>query len=234
MKYFLELYILPVISFFTKAWIWFSNKNDVLLAKSQLFKVTIKVELGNKLDLNESRIKNTFISIKGERNIIQVRNGLIGNSIVSIQGENNRLIIDEGVILRKADIIIRGNNCEIIIGKKSTFGGVRIVNVGKDNNIVIGHSCLFSDHIEIWASDTHPIYNANNECINKEKPIIIGNSVWVGSRVIILKGLRIGNGSVIGMGSIVTKNIPDNSVNVGSPNKTITEGVHWSLFKNEL
>jgi len=94
---------------------------------------------------------------------------------------------------------------------------------------VIGQDCLFADFIELWASDTHSIFNTDNEKINPEMSVTIGDRVWVGSHVIILKGVSINNDSVIGMGTLVTKNVPSNTINVGSPNRTIKEGISWKL-----
>lgn len=53
------------------------------------------------------------------------------------------------------------------------------------------------------------------------KPIVVGNSVYIGNRVIILPGVTIGNNVVIGAGAIVTKNVPDNSVVAGIPARVI-------------
>lgn len=52
-------------------------------------------------------------------------------------------------------------------------------------------------------------------------PVRIGNNVWIGVRVIILKGINIGDNSIIGAGSVVTKNVPNNSIVVGNPAKVI-------------
>ena len=100
---------------------------------------------------------------------------------------------------------------------------------GEHNAIKIGEDCLFADQIELWASDSHTIYNKEDEIINKEKPVIIGNKVWVGSRVIILKGITIADGSIIGMGSLVVNDVPATCVSVGSPNRVIKENIRWVL-----
>ena len=49
------------------------------------------------------------------------------------------------------------------------------------------------------------------------RPIIIGNDVWIGARVIILPGIHVGNGCVIGAGSVVTHDIPDYEIWAGNP-----------------
>lgn len=53
------------------------------------------------------------------------------------------------------------------------------------------------------------------------KPVVIGNDVWIGRRVIIMPGVTIGDGCIIGAGAVVTKDIPDYSVAVGVPAKVI-------------
>ena len=183
----------------------------------------------NKIRINFSTLEKSLFSIKGEKNEIDINGALISNSKISITGSNNRLIIAKNAKIREVVINIRGNNCVIEIGENTTFGSARIINVGIDNSITIGKNCLFSDHIEIWASDTHSIFNDDDVMINHEKPIVIKDSVWVGSRVIILKGVTIGPGSVIGMGSMVTKDIEPRTINVGSPSKKVKENIHWKL-----
>lgn len=183
----------------------------------------------NIFTFQSSEFVKSRIHVSGNDNSINVTHAFISDSSISIDGDHNKIILNAGVNLRSATIIIRGSHCSISIGKNTTFGGIRIVNVGKECAITIGEGCLFADHIELWASDTHPIYNDKLEIINLEESIIIGNKVWVGSHVKILKGISIGDGSVIGMGTIVTKDIPSHVISAGNPNRTIKEAVTWSL-----
>ena len=93
---------------------------------------------------------------------------------------------------------------------------------------------MFADFIELWASDTHSIYNSAGAFINPELPVTIGDNVWIGSHVKILKGITIGNGAIIGMNTVVTKNVMPKSLNVGIPIRCIKEEVTWSLkYENE-
>jgi acetyltransferase-like isoleucine patch superfamily enzyme len=86
-----------------------------------------------------------------------------------------------------------------------------------------------ADYIEIWASDTHSIFDSSNNLINPERDIIINDNVWIGAHVIILKGVTIGAGSVVGIATLVTKNIPSNSLSVGNTNRVIRENISWNI-----
>lgn len=183
----------------------------------------------NKLDFLNSNISNSRFNINGNGNVIQLVEGNILKSQIIVEGVNNRISIAKGVYLVNSTIVLRGNNCSITIGNGTTFGGIRIVNVGTDNAVSIGNNCLFADNIELWASDTHSILNEKNELVNKEKPVIIGDRVWIGGHVIILKGVTINDDSIIGMGSIVTKDVSQKTISVGAPNRTIKENVTWKL-----
>jgi len=186
----------------------------------------------NVLNFKVSKFSRVQICIRGTGNRLSISNANVSDSSINIDGDNNKIILNEGVDLRNAKLIIRGNDCSIVIGRNSTFGGVRFVNVGVGCEILVGENCLFSDQVELWASDTHPIYNDKHEIINVEKPIKIGNKVWVGSRVVVLKGVVVGDGSILGMGAVITKNVPPNVISAGNPNRTIKEGVAWSLHPN--
>ena len=203
--------------------------NGIHSEKSSFFWIKFNVDKGNQLNFNKSRFEQVGISVEGCQNEIRCYNSLISRSSIQINGTNNKLHLESGVKLRGAKINIRGNNNCIFIGRNSTFGGVRMGNDGQSNSIKIGENCLFADFIEIWASDTHSIYNKNGEVINREKPIEIGDRVWIGSHVIILKGVHIHHGSVIGMGSLVTKDVPPNVISAGRPNTVIKEQINWTL-----
>jgi len=82
-------------------------------------------------------------------------------------------------------------------------------------NVYIGPSCEFYTSL-------HPIeYEIRNKDFESAKEIIIGSNVWFGGGVKVLPGVHIGNNVVIGAGSVVTKDIPDNVVAVGNPCKII-------------
>lgn len=85
------------------------------------------------------------------------------------------------------------------------------------DNVFLGPNCGFY-------TAGHPLdYETRNKGLEYAKPIKVGNNVWFGANVTVLPGVTIGDNTVIGAGSVVTKNIPSNVVAVGNPCKVIKE-----------
>ncbi|GAA5215197.1 sugar O-acetyltransferase [Corallincola platygyrae] len=82
--------------------------------------------------------------------------------------------------------------------------------------VVIGDHVLFGPHVMI-AGGAHPTDPEQRKHTEYGAPIRIGDNVWVGGNVSIMPGITIGDNCVIGAGSVVTKNIPANSIAVGNP-----------------
>lgn len=83
------------------------------------------------------------------------------------------------------------------------------------NNVFVGPNCGF------YTACHDVYYEKRNEGIEYAKSITIGNNVWLGGNVTVLPGVKIGDNSVIGLGSVVVKDIPSNVVAVGNPCKEI-------------
>lgn len=89
------------------------------------------------------------------------------------------------------------------------------VSIG--DNVFIAPNCGFY-------TAGHPLdYKTRNEGLEFAKPIKIGNNVWIGGNVVVLPGVTIGDNSVIGAGSVVNKDIPENVVAVGNPCRVLRE-----------
>ena len=113
---------------------------------------------------------------------------------------------------------IGDNQGEIIIGKYSLITpGVRIMAAEK---IEIGDACMIAHGAYISDADWHGIYD-RAEPVGKTKPINIKENVWIGDSAIICKGVTIGKNSIIGAGSVVTKDVPENCIYAGNPAKFI-------------
>ena len=87
--------------------------------------------------------------------------------------------------------------------------------------VTIGSNVLFGPAVQIYAA-THPIEAAvRRKWLELGKPVTIGSDVWVGGAAIVCPGVTIGNRSVIGAGSVVTRDVPDDVFAAGNPCKVI-------------
>lgn len=92
-----------------------------------------------------------------------------------------------------------------------------------DTHIYIGDYVMIGPNVTIVTAG-HPITpDLRREVSQFNIPVTIGNNVWIGANAVILPGVCIGENSVIGAGSIVTKNIPENVVAVGNPCRVLRE-----------
>lgn len=92
-----------------------------------------------------------------------------------------------------------------------------------DGNIFIGDHVLIAPNVTISATG-HPVHpELRKQLAQFSIPVVIGNNVWIGANAVILPGVHIGDNTVIGAGSVVTKDIPANVVAVGNPCRVLRE-----------
>lgn len=123
-------------------------------------------------------------------------------------GDNNRIRAHEGTVT---------------VGEKTVFGQDNTINGYLD--IRIGSECIISDSVYICDFD-HRIDRVDTSIRHQgivKSPVVIGNDVWIGTKVSILRGSRIGTGSVIGANSVVKGEIPHHAVAVGVPARVIRQ-----------
>ena len=126
------------------------------------------------------------------------------------QSKGKNINIERKVtISRKVKI---GNNSGLGIG--STIQGEAIIG----DDVMIGAECyIYTQNHKHDRTDIHMI----KQGYEIEKPVVIDDDVWIGSRVTILPGVHIGKGVVIGASSVVTKDIPDYSIACGNPARVV-------------
>ena len=116
------------------------------------------------------------------------------------------------VVLEGSEIVI-GDNVGI---SGATINAAKSVRIG--NNVMIGSGCIITD------TDSHPIRwqdRLDNPNSTVSKPIVIEDNVFIGARSIILKGVTISFGSVVGAGSVVSKDVPPNVIVCGNPARIV-------------
>lgn len=112
-------------------------------------------------------------------------------------------------------------------GKYTHFGNNVYANFNltlvDDTDIFVGDNVMFGPNV-IIATAGHPVDPPLREKVAQFNiPVRIGKNVWIGAGAIVLPGVTIGDHSVIGAGSVVTKNIPPNVVAVGNPCRVLRE-----------
>ena len=148
-------------------------------------------------------ISNSKFNI-GQR---QIRSFLT-KRIITQMGKN--VNIEKGA--RFADDISIADNSGI--GINSFVGsGVKI-----GSHVMMGPDCLiYTQQHEFSSTEV----TMDSQGMTAVLPVIIGDDVWLGARVIIMPGVTIGNGAIVGAGAVVTKDVPEYSVAVGVPAKII-------------
>lgn len=179
------------------------------------------------VELSNAYMSHIDLHLEGRNNKLVMNGSRYIRGEIKVFGVNNIVEIGKGGYLAKLRVIVRGNNCKVSIGNDVTTGSVYIACMGKDNYVVIGDDCMLAENIDIWATDTHAIYDNQENLINKSAPIVLGKHVWLGKGAVILKGVSIGNGAVVGMRALVTKDIKARTLNVGFPSKAIKENISW-------
>lgn len=128
-----------------------------------------------------------------------LESNFVGKGEVKIQARQKNSVVE-----LKEGTIISGN-----------------LSVIANEKITIGNSCLIGDMVSIMDSDFHGIKVSQRQETGEVAAITIEDNVWLGVRVVILKGVKIGENSVIAAGSVVTKSIPSNVVAGGVPAKVL-------------
>lgn len=119
-----------------------------------------------------------------------------------------------------SDVRVYDNGKLILNGGFCNFG----TQIYCFKKITIGKDCVIARHVLIIDSDAHHLLDSTRPMTEEIK---IGNNVWIGYRAMILKGVTIGDGSVIAAGAIVTKDVPEKCMVAGVPAKVIRENVEW-------
>lgn len=109
----------------------------------------------------------------------------------------------------------------IFIGPHSFYNGAEITAL---TSIEIGKRCNISD-VLIEDDDYHSVEidRWNPAARVKSFPITVGENVWIGSRSVVLKGVSIGDNSVVGLGTVVRKSVPGNCIVIGNPQQIVKQ-----------
>lgn len=171
------------------------------------------------------------------------------NSSIQVLGNNNTIFIESRCSFKNFRLIIRGDNnivtikrgawflggvismasfSTLEIGERSSFGN-RLEFVIESAKVNIGDDCMAAAGLTVRTTDTHGIYSLEDgKLINPPKDVIIGDYVWFGKDITILKGANIGPCNIIAIESMFTKSSGPFELWGGRPAKKIRDNVMWS------
>lgn len=109
---------------------------------------------------------------------------------------------------------------DLEIGDNSGVGTNALIStqVTIGNDVMMGPDCMIFTSNHSMSDLSVPMWKQGHDT---PRPVVIGNDVWIGGRVIILPGVHVGDGSVIGAGAVVTKNVEPYSIVGGNPARKI-------------
>jgi len=155
-------------------------------------------------------IKNPKSCIKIGNNVLLVSSSLRATASALYSRIKLRTFLQEAKIIIEDNVGLSGTS---ITSRSKT------IKIGKGTSIGPNTIIVDSDFHATWP----PENRINNPGLENDSDVIIGKNVWIGMNSIILKGVNIGDNSIIGAGSLVNKDIPTNCLAAGQPAKVLNE-----------
>lgn len=160
--------------------------------------------------------KKIFSELRKNKNSIIPKNTKIGNNNYSIISSEGKIIFGEKIDIRNNCNFVVGKEAELLVGSGVFFNNYCSINCLE--KIEIGENTLFGEAVKLY--DHNHKYSSNkieHQNFNTSR-IKIGKNCWLGSNVIVLKGVEIGDNCIIGAGCVIHKNIPAGSVVINQQN----------------
>lgn len=161
---------------------------------------------------------------------IKFNSRIKNNGFVTLQ-KNVQLIVEEGgvlmfdknVTIKENSVIYAKRNTKIVFGRNTSTG--HHTEISANNYIEIGNDVIMGAYTYI--TDSNHGYKNKDLLIRKQEMEIgsvkIGNNIWLGRGVMILKDSIVGDNSIVAAGSVVTKKFEDNKILGGIPAKVVKE-----------
>lgn len=219
------------------------NKKELVLRFRPLVSLACRVH----------NLRNVFrIRGRGKGNRVEAPCALLNRVKIAFSGCNNTVIVEDFSTLKGVSVYIHGNDnvvhigkwCHLVqtefsisqsgnaitIGEHTKIMGKTELAAIEGTKITIGNDCLFSSEIHFRTGDSHSMLDLSGRRINPSQDIVIGDHVWIGTRVTCLKGAVVPPHSVVGACALVTGSFAKaNCVLAGVPARVVKEGVDWCI-----
>lgn len=189
-------------------------------------------DAGNVIEYDGPPIESGIsIKFRGSNNVLRVAStATISALSVSFASDASRVEI-AATNKRRTGVrahIRTGYDCAVAIGSDTGMKTKTRIYVAERTEVVIGQDCMFATNVEIRTEDSHPIYDVGTgKRVNTSRSIHIGDHVWLGKDVVVTGGTSVGSGSVVGLRSVITKDVPNNCTAVGAPAHVVRRNIAW-------
>ncbi len=173
-------------------------------------------------------LRNVTFHVRGSGHRIEIApQARLSNLTIRMDGVGHQLVVGSHVRLHAGAMEFYDDHGGISIGKRTTVYQASF-GITEGGRISVGEDCLLSSQVDLRNGDSHSIVDLETgDRLNRCADVLIGDHVWIGMRVMALKGSRIGSHSVVGAGSIVQGEVPEYSIAAGIPARPIARGVTW-------
>ena len=180
------------------------------------------------------RIRSGLVQRKNAKLLDQCGEGTKLPGLIERRAARARMTIGSWCLIQ-GQLVAERDESQIEIGNNVVVGGGSVIDcalsVRVEDNVLVSYECVIVD------SDNHSIYSElraqdvrnwmngryHDWSHSAMAPVVIKHGAWIGGRSIILKGVTVGESAVVGMGSVVTHDVPPRCVVAGNPARVIRE-----------
>jgi acetyltransferase-like isoleucine patch superfamily enzyme len=186
-------------------------------------------ERGNRIEYDGPNVHGVNVKFTGANNILSVSETVRLNGLnVDFDCDGGRVSLGGSSGPRFSAAIRVGEESLVRIGHNVSSTTPVAISAAEATTISIGDDVMIATDVQIRADDGHPIFDVHSgRRVNVSRCITIEDHVWLGFRAAVLGGVTIGEGSVVGMYSVVTRSLPNNVVAVGMPAKIVRRDIAW-------
>lgn len=187
-------------------------------------------ERGNRIICEGDALNGCVVTFRGYDATVLVRPGASVTKLsIDFNGDGGRFIIGANPQRRSFSASVRvGQDSTVDIGAGVSSTSPVIISAVEGTTVRVGDDVMFASQNQVRADDGHPIFDVRSgKRVNPAEDIVIGDHVWLAWGATVLGGARVGSGTVLGAFSLLTKEVPNNCVVVGSPARVVRRDIAW-------